>query len=83
MWARYLGRFCHTACGAKACTLPQHGLIGDWRVVLVRLLTHSPSIHLRSRQLPYLSPRLTDPRAPTLGGFVGPRAGRLVAAALV
>jgi hypothetical protein len=32
----------------------------------VRLLTHSPSIHPRSRQLPYLSPRLTDPWPPRL-----------------
>jgi hypothetical protein len=30
------------------------------------LLTYSPSIHLRSRQLPYLSPRLTDLRPPRL-----------------
>jgi hypothetical protein len=33
----------------------------------VCLLTHSPSICLRSRQLPYSSPRLTDPRPPRLG----------------
>jgi hypothetical protein len=52
--------------GAKACTSLQHGLIGDWRAVSMRLLTYSPSIRLRSRQLPYLSPRLTDPRPPRL-----------------
>jgi hypothetical protein len=46
--------------------LPQHGLIDDWRAVSARLLMHPPSIHLRSRQLPYLSPRLTDPRPPRL-----------------
>jgi hypothetical protein len=51
---------------AKACTSPQHGLIGDWHAVSVRMLTYSPSIRLRSRQLPYLSPRLTDPRPPRL-----------------
>jgi hypothetical protein len=32
----------------------------------VRLLTHSSSIRLQSRQLPYLSPRLTDPQSPRL-----------------
>jgi hypothetical protein len=53
---------CEPAGGAKACTLPQHGLIGDWRAVLARLLTRPLSIHLRSRQLPYLSLRLTGPR---------------------
>jgi hypothetical protein len=53
---------CESAGGAKACTLPKHGLIGDWRVVLARLLMRPRSIHLRSHQLPYLSPRLTDPR---------------------
>jgi hypothetical protein len=57
---------CEPAGGAKACTSPQHGSIGDWRAVSLRLLTHSPSIHLRSRQLLYLSPRLTDPRPPRL-----------------
>jgi hypothetical protein len=57
-------------------------MVGDWRAVLACLLTRSLSIHLRSRQLPYLSPRLTDP-LPTPDGFAGPRAGRLVAAALV
>jgi hypothetical protein len=50
----------------KACTLPQHGLIGDWRGVLACLLTRPLSIRLQSRQLPYLSPRLTDPRPPRL-----------------
>jgi hypothetical protein len=30
---------CEPAGGAKACTLPQHDLIGDWRTVLARLLT--------------------------------------------
>jgi hypothetical protein len=50
----------------KACTLSQHGLIGDWRAVLARLLTRPVSIHLQSRQLPYLSPRLSDPRSPRL-----------------
>jgi hypothetical protein len=59
------------------------GLIGDWRSVLARLLTRPLSIHLRSRQIPYLSPRMIDPRLPTPGGFVGPRVGRLVSAALV
>jgi hypothetical protein len=39
---------CEPAGGAKACTLPQHGLIGDWRAVLVCPLTHPLSIHLRS-----------------------------------
>jgi hypothetical protein len=57
---------CEPADGTKACTSPQHGLIGDWRAILVRLLTHSPSIRLRSHQLPYPSPRLTDPRPPRL-----------------
>jgi hypothetical protein len=66
-WPRaHLRGGCEPAGGAKACTSPQHGLIGDWRVVSVRLLTHSPSIRLRSRQLPYLSLRLTDPRSPCL-----------------
>jgi hypothetical protein len=46
--------------------LPQHGLIGDWHAVLARLLTCPLSIHIRSRKLPYLSPRLTDPRPPRL-----------------
>jgi hypothetical protein len=30
------------------------------------VLTHSPSIRLRSRQLPYLSPQLNDPWPPRL-----------------
>jgi hypothetical protein len=32
----------------------------------VRLLTYSPLVRLRSRQLPYLSPRLTEPWPPRL-----------------
>jgi hypothetical protein len=61
-----------TAGGAKACTLPQHGLIGDWRVVLARLPTRLLSIHLQSRQLPYLSSWLTGPRSPRLVVSSGP-----------
>jgi hypothetical protein len=57
---------CEPAGGAKACTLPQHDLIGNWRVVLVRLLTRPLSIHLQSHQLPYLSLLLTDSRPPRL-----------------
>jgi hypothetical protein len=38
----------------------------DWCASSVRLLTYSLLIRLRSRQLPYLSPRLTDPRPPCL-----------------
>jgi hypothetical protein len=53
---------CEPTGGAKACTLPQHDLIGDWHAVLARLLTRPLSIRLQSRQLPYLSLRLTDPR---------------------
>jgi hypothetical protein len=48
--------------GPKLCTLLQHDLIGDWLAVLARLLTRPLSIRLLSRQLPYLSPWLTDPR---------------------
>jgi hypothetical protein len=69
--------------GPKLVLLPQHALIGDWRTVLACLLTRPLSIRLRSRQLPYLSPRLTDPQLPMPSGFVGPREGHLVAAALV
>jgi hypothetical protein len=47
--------------GPKLCTLLQHDLIGDWRALLARLLTCLLSTRLQSRQLPYLSPRLTDP----------------------
>jgi hypothetical protein len=57
---------CERAGGAKACTLPQHDLIGDWHAVLARLLTRPLSIRLKSCQLPYLSPRLTDPQPPRL-----------------
>jgi hypothetical protein len=46
----------------QSCTLPQHDLICDWRAVSARLLTCPLSIRLQSRQLPYLSLRLTDPR---------------------
>jgi hypothetical protein len=49
----------------RACRWGQ-SLIGDWCVVSVRLLTYSPPIRLRSRQLPYLSLRLTDPWPPRL-----------------
>jgi hypothetical protein len=45
--------------------------MGDWRAASVRLLTYSSSIHLRSRQLPYLSPWLTDPRSPRLEVSLG------------
>jgi hypothetical protein len=37
----------------------------------VHLLTHSPSIRLWSRQLPYLFPWLTDPRPPCLEVSLG------------
>jgi hypothetical protein len=57
---------CEPAGGAKACTSPQHDLIDDWRTVLARVLTRPLSIRLQSRQLPYLSPRLTGPRPPRL-----------------
>jgi hypothetical protein len=43
-----------------------NSLIGDWRAASARLLTCYPSIRLRSRQLPYLSPRLTELRPPRL-----------------
>jgi hypothetical protein len=49
----------------RACRWGQ-SLIGDWRADSVRLLKYSPPIRLRSRQLPYLFPRLTDPRPPFL-----------------
>jgi hypothetical protein len=49
----------------RACRWGQ-SLIGDWRADSVRLLTYLPPIRLRSRQLPYLFPRLTDPRPPHL-----------------
>jgi hypothetical protein len=66
-WPRArLRRGCEPAGGAKACTLPQHGLIGDSRAVLACLLMRPLSIRLQSRQLPYLSPRLIDPRPPHL-----------------
>ena len=64
----------------RACRWGQ-SLIGDWRAIFVRLLTYSLSICLQSRQLPYLSSRLTDPWPPMPGGFVGPRMGSLVTAA--
>jgi hypothetical protein len=56
--------------------LPQYGLSGDWGIILARLLTchtnlahlstHPLSIRPWSRQLPYLSPRPTDPWLPRL-----------------
>jgi hypothetical protein len=49
----------------RACRWGQ-SLIGDWRAASVRLLTLSPPLRLRSRQLPCMSPRLTDPRPPRL-----------------
>jgi hypothetical protein len=48
---------CGPAGGAKTCTLFRHGVIDDWRAVSARLLTHPPSIYLRSCQLPYMSSR--------------------------
>jgi hypothetical protein len=66
-WPRaHLRGGCEPAGGAKACTLPQHDMIGDWHAVLARLLTRPLSIRLQSRQLSYLSPRLTDPWPPHL-----------------
>jgi hypothetical protein len=67
---------CEPAGGANS-------LIGDWRAASMRLLTYSPLIRLWSSQLPYLFPRLTDPRPPRLDGFAGPRARCLDTAALV
>jgi hypothetical protein len=57
-----LGEDASLQVGPKLCTLLQHDLIGDWRAILARLLTRPLSIRLQSRQLPYLSPQLTDPR---------------------
>jgi hypothetical protein len=57
-WAHLRGG-CEPAGGANS-------LIGDWHAASVRLMTYSPSIRLRSRQLPYLSSRLNELRPPCL-----------------
>jgi hypothetical protein len=46
-------------------------LTGDWRAAFVRLLSQSLPVHLWSRQLPRLSPRLTDPWSPHLMALLG------------
>jgi hypothetical protein len=49
----------------RACRWGQSS-IGDWRAASVRLLMQSLPVRLRSRQLPRLSRRLTDPWPPHL-----------------
>ena len=52
--------------GPKLVLCFRYGLIDDWRAISARLLTHAPSIYLRSHQLPYMSSWLTDPWPPRL-----------------